>query len=309
MTMIARRVAWAVLVVWFVVTATFLLVAALPTDPRLALLGPNAPAAAYERVAGLYCLEQDWLTRYGCWLETIASGSLGESIRTRQPVTEILADAAWPTIELALAALVLQIFIGIPLGIAAAVRRGRWPDRVTSAITLLGQSTPPFLIGTVLIYVVAYRWELLPFSGHGDGGLDRLRHLVMPALTLACFGVAYYARITRNELLEVLGEDHVRTARAKGLSEPSVVLRHALRPAAAPLAHLVGVHLGMLLGGAVVVETVFSWPGLGRVLLEAIHHADLPVIVGGVIVSAIAVAIANLVADLIGIWLDPRRRE
>jgi peptide/nickel transport system permease protein len=280
----------------------------IPADPRKARLGPHATEETLARATDLYCFDDSTLVQYGCWLSNLASGELGESYRTKRPVIDVLGDRVGPTLQLTIAAIILALAIGVPLGILAARRKGRWPDRATSIFVLLGQSAPAFVIGTVLLYVVAYSWELLPLGGYGEGGLDRLRHLILPALTLAAAGVAYYARITRSELVETLAEVYVRTARAKGLPERTVVLRHALRPAAGSLVTLVGLDLGMIAGGAVVTESVFAWPGLGREMLQAILAVDMPVILGVVLVSAIVIALANLAADLVHIWLDPRLR-
>lgn len=308
MGLVVRRLGWSALVVWFVVSTTFAVTMAIPADPGTTLLGPHASTEALERVRAEYCLDRGFVSRYGCWIERIAHGDLGESYRTRRPVTEIIADRLGPTVQLALAAIFLQLVVGLPLGILAAVRRGRWPDHATNVVGLIGQSAPTFVVGTVLLYVLSYRFGWFPISGHGSGGWDRLHHLVLPAMTLAAGGIAYYARIVRAELVDTLGEDFVRTARAKGLSERAVVLRHALRPALGPLVTLIGLDLGALLGGAVVTEFIFSWPGLGREVLLAIVEVDLPLILGVVLVSAIAIAVANLVVDLAYLWLDPRLR-
>jgi peptide/nickel transport system permease protein len=307
--LVLRRLGWSVVVIWFVITMTFVMVAAIPADPRKAMLGPHATAETLARANEVYCFDRHIVVQYGCWLGNLADGNLGESYRSKRAVSDILGDRVWPTLQLALAAILLQLLIGVPLGIIAAVRKGRWPDRAASALVLIGQSAPAFVVGTVLLYLVSYRWDLLPLGGYGDGFWDRLRHLVLPAMTLAAAGAAYYARVTRSELTETLAEDYVRTARAKGLRERTVVLRHALRPALGPLVALVGLDLGILLGGAVVTEAIFAWPGLGRETLQAVLDVDLPVILGVVLISAIAIALANLAVDLIQLWLDPRLRE
>ncbi|MEO8706058.1 MAG: ABC transporter permease [Kofleriaceae bacterium] len=307
--MALRRIAWSLLVVWFVVTIAFVMVHAIPADPARTILGPRATPAAIAKVEAYYCLDRGIVARYGCWLDSLAHGDLGESYRTNRPVTAILGDRVWPTVQLALAAIVLQLLIGIPLGILAAVRRGRWPDRSTGILVMLGQSAPPFVVGTLLLWIVAYRWDVLPLGGYGSGFWDRIAHLILPALTLASGGVAYYARITRSELGETLSEDYVRTARSKGLPERTVVLRHALRPALGPIITLVGLDLGVLAGGAVVTESVFAWPGLGRETLQAILDVDMPVVLGVVIVAAVAIAVANLAVDLVQLYIDPRLRD
>jgi peptide/nickel transport system permease protein len=295
--------------VWFVVTATFVMTAAIPADPAAALLGPHATEDALARVRAHYCLDRGIVQQYGCWLDRVAHGDLGDSYRSKRPVTAIIADRIWPTAQLALAAIVLQLVLGVPLGIIAATRRGRWPDLAANLVGLVGQSAPPFFVGTVLLYLLAYRWGWFPLSGYGGPGWDRLAHLVLPAMTLAAVGVAYYARVLRSELVDVLREDYVRTARAKGLPERAVIGRHALRNALGPLVALIGLDLGVLLGGAVVIEVIFAWPGLGREILQATLEVDIPLIIGVVLITAVAIAIANLLVDLAAPWLDPRLRD
>ena len=307
--LVVRRVAWALLIAWFVVTATFVLVAAVPADPARALAGPHATPEELVRVRAAYCLDEGVLVRYGCYVARMAHADLGESYRTRQPVTELLAAHAWPTVQLALAALALQLGFGVPLGVLAAVRRGRWPDAAAGLVGLLGASAPTFVVGSLLVWLGAFHFGWFPIAGYGDGGvLDRLWHLVLPALALAAAGTAYYARVVRTELGEALDADHVRTARAKGLPEWRVVLRHGLRGALGPLVTIAGLDLGGLLGGAVVAESIFAWPGLGRELLVASTELDVPVILGIVLVGALAISLANLAADLVVLALDPRTR-
>lgn len=309
MRFVLRRLGWTVLVVWFVVSATFAMVVGIPAEPARALLGPHASAEAIQRVRAQYCLDASVVEQYGCYVGRLARGDLGESFRTHRSVGAVLADRVWPTLQLTFAALILQLLIGIPLGMWAATRRRRWPDRLTSVVALLGQSAPTFFIGTVLLYVLAYGLGWFPLGGYGDGLLDRLHHLALPAATLAAVGVAYYARFVRSELGETLRADYIRTARAKGLSERDVIRHHALRPVLAPLTALIGLDLGILLGGAVVTESIFAWPGLGREILQAVLEVDIPMILGVVLVSAVAIALANLLADLVAVKLDPRLRD
>jgi peptide/nickel transport system permease protein len=304
-----RRIAWAVLVAWFVVTATFAMTTVIPADPAKALLGPHATPEAIERVRAYYCLDRGFLGQYSCYVKNVARGDLGQSYRSKRSVGAIIADRVWPTAQLALAAILLQLLVGVPLGIVAAMRKNRWPDHAANIAGLLGQSAPPFFVGTLLLYVFAYRFGWFPIGGYGDGVLSRLHHLVLPAATLAAVGIAYYARVVRSEMIDVLGEDYIRTARAKGVPERRVIAHHALRNALGPLVTLVGLDLGVLLGGAVVTEYIFSWPGLGREVLQAILEVDIPLVLGVVLVSALAIALANLVADLLLLWLDPRLRE
>ncbi|MDB4959979.1 MAG: Peptide transporter, permease protein [Myxococcales bacterium] len=304
-----RRIGWSIVVVWFVVTATFAMIAAIPADPVKALLGPHSTPEAIVRVRAYYCLDRGVVGQYGCYFKNVVRGDLGESYRSKRAVTSILASRVWPTVQLTLAAILLQLVIGVPLGVIAAVRRNRWPDHAATVFGLIGQSAPTFFVGTLLLYLFAYRFGWFPIGGYGEGGLDRLYHLVLPAATLATVGVAYYARVVRSEMIETLSEDYVRTARAKGVSERRVIVRHALRNALGPLVTIVGLDLGILLGGALVTEYIFAWPGLGREVLQAILEVDIPLILGVVLVSAIAIAVANLIVDLMYLWIDPRLRD
>lgn len=306
---VLRRIGWALVVAWFVVTTTFLVTSLIPADPARAILGPHATPETLERVRAHYCLDRGVVGRYGCFVSRLTHADLGESYRTKRPVTTVIASRMWPTIQLALATVLLQLLVGVPLGILSAARRDRWTDRLSYGLTLLGQSAPTFFVGTLLLYVLAYRFGWFPVAGYGQPGLDRLHHLVLPAATLSTVSVAFYARVVRNELVGVLGEDYIRTARAKGLSERAIITRHALRNAAGPLVTLVGLDLGILLGGAVVTEYIFAWPGLGREVLQGVIDLDLPLIAGVVLVSALAIALANLLVDLVHVWLDPRLRD
>lgn len=306
---ILRRLGWTLVTAWFAVTVTFALLVTIPSDPGKALLGAHATAESIERVNAHYCLDQGFVGQYGCWLGHVASGDLGESFRTKQSVVAIIGERLWPTVQLTLAAIFLQLVIGVPLGIVAATRRGRWQDHGANMLGVVSQSAPAFFVATLLLYVFAYRFGWFPISGYGSGFVDRLHHLVLPATTLALVGIAFYARVTRSELIDVLGEDYIRTARAKGLTERTIVVRHALRHALGPLVMLVGLDLGVLVGGAVVVEVIFGWPGLGREVMQAVFALDLPLILGVVLLSAIAVSLANLLTDIAYLWIDPRLRD
>jgi peptide/nickel transport system permease protein len=306
---IANRVAWTLIVVWFAITATFVMTVAIPANPARALLGPHSTPEAIQRVEAHYCLDRGLAGRYACYIGHLVRGDLGESYRSKRPVATIIAERVWPTIQLALAAILLQLIIGVPLGVVAAIRRNRWQDHGANVVSLLGQSSPTFVVGTLAMYVLAYRFGWFPIGGYGDGLWSRLHHLVLPAFTLAAVGVAYYARVVRSEMIDVLGEDFIRTARAKGVAERDVVVKHALRNALGPLVTLIGLDLGVLLGGAVVTEFIFAWPGLGRELLQATLELDIPLILGVVLVAAIAIALANLLVDLVYLWLDPRLRD
>jgi peptide/nickel transport system permease protein len=302
------RAAWSLLVLWFVLSASFGIATLLPADPAAAMVGPHASAETVERLRKQMCLDRPILVQYRCFVVRIAQGDLGTSFRTRRPVTELLLERLWPTAQLAFAAMVLQLAIGVPIGIYAAVRRRRLADIVAQILAFVGQSAPTFFLGPIFIFLLAYRFDLFPVSGYGEGGWDRLRHLFLPALTLASTGIALYARLVRSDMIEILGEDYVRTARAKGLSEPRVVLRHAFRNAMVSVVTVAGLELGGLMAGAIVTESVFAWPGLGREAVQSILQVDLPVILGVVLTLSVAITITSLLVDVLYSVLDPRIR-
>lgn len=306
---IVRRLIGIVAVVAIAISATFVLVIALPADPARILVGPHATPATLARVRAHYCLDRGVVTKYGCFVGRIARGDLGTSLRSRRPVASIIADRAAATAQLALAALALQLALAVPLAVAAARWRGRWSGSAIEVAITIAQSTPAFVLGPLLLYLVGFQLGWLPLSGQGSGTADRLRHLVLPAATLALTGMATQIRVLREELIGSLASDHVRAARARGLSERAVVWRHGLVPALGPFVTVVGLDLGALLGGAIVVESVFAWPGLGRETMQAVADLDIPVILGITLVAAIAVCVANLAADLVAAWLDPRATE
>ncbi|HTJ42796.1 MAG TPA: ABC transporter permease [Kofleriaceae bacterium] len=308
MRFLLGRLVWSIVVIWFVVSATFVMVSAIPVDPIRTMVGPHADEKTIVRVRAEYCLDEGFLGQYGCFVGRVMQGDLGTSFRFDRSVSSIIADRIWPTTQLALAAIFLQLAIGVPLGVLAAVRRNRAADYAANVTALIGQSAPTFFIGTVLVYVFAFRFGWFPIGGYGAGFWGRLHHLVLPAVTLAAVGVAYYSRVVRSEMIDVLAEDYIRTARAKGVDEASVVRRHALRNALGPLVTLVGLDLGVLMGGAVVTESIFAWPGLGREVLQAIFEVDIPLIIGVTLFTAIAIVIANLLVDLAQAWIDPRVR-
>jgi peptide/nickel transport system permease protein len=295
-----RRLLSSLLVLWLVVTAAFATSFAIPADPARALVGPHADAATVERVRTQLCLDRPFWVAYGCYVGRMARGDLGVSFRLGRPVAAILADRAGPTVELALAAVAIQLVVGIVLGTLAAVRRSRGAE----LLALLGQSAPTFFLGPLFMYLFAYRLGLFPVSGRGGPS-----HLVLPALTLDSGGVAATARLVRAGMIDVLAEDYIRTARAKGLGPLAVVVKHGLRNALLPVVTYAGMDLGALLGGAVVVETVFAWPGLGREAVLAILNLDLPVTLGVVLVGAVAVVVTTLAVDLLYVAIDPRTRS
>jgi peptide/nickel transport system permease protein len=224
-------------------------------------------------------------------------------------VATVIADRLPRTVMLALAAVTISVLLGVASGLFAALKRNTWMDTGTVVVALIGISAPTFVLGVGLQWLLAYRLDLLPLNGAGEGFRDVLRHLALPALTLGIFGAAYYTRLVRGEMIELLKADYIRTARAKGVPTWRVVFVHALRNALVPIVTVIGLELGALLGGAVITEQLFSWPGIGALAVRAMRDRDGPVIVGTVLVGAIAIVVASLVVDLLYAVLDPRIRS
>jgi len=300
----AKRLAWSVFVllgVTFVIQTTMSLV---PGDPAVILLGESATAEQRAALRAELGLDRPFLARYAAYVGDVSQGSLGRSYRNRRPVIDEIRDALPPTLRLSLAAIVITVAVGIPAGVASAVRSGGIADRLISLLSLLGLSMPVFLIGLLLIYGFAYHWPIFPIGGMDDGLLS----YVLPATTLALTSIAVVSRMTRASMLDILGQDFVRTARAKGLAEAIVVNKHALKAALVPVVTAVALQVGLLIGGAVLTETVFAWPGIGRLMVTAIKTRDLLVVQGCVVVLAAGFVLVNLLTDLSYTLLDPRIR-
>lgn len=301
--LVATRLASALLVVLGVSTLVFLLVHLIPGDPVEVMLGESAQAAdreALRRALGLDLpIWQQWLS----YLANLVSLDLGTSLYSKQPIVDLFAERLPATVELAVAGLLVAVVIAFPLGALSALRRGTAWDTGAMGFSLLGVSIPNFWMGPVLILIFSVWLGWLPVSGR-----DSPASLVLPAITLGTALASILSRMIRATLLEVLGEDYVRTARAKGLAERTVILRHALRNAMLPVATLLGLQLGTLLGGAVITEMVFSWPGIGQMTIEAIHRRDYPVLQASVLFISITYVAVNTLTDLAYAWLDPRVR-
>ena len=290
---------------------SFTLIAIIPGDPVTALLGLEADPAAVAALRAKYALDEPFPVRFGAWLLAVLGGDLGRSIQTGRPVLAMVMDALGPTLLLAAAALVVSLLIAIPAGVVAATRRNTPADFAVSIGALCGMSLPTFWLGILLILGFSIWLPVLPSSGYVPVTQDPLRalaHLVLPALTLGVGLAAATMRMTRSTMLEVLRADYVRTARAKGLSRRAVIWKHALRNALIPVVTLVGIQFGQLLGGVVVTETVFSWPGIGKLTVDAIFARDFPVVQGAILVTASLFVLINLVTDLLYAALDPRLR-
>ncbi len=294
-----------------VAVLTFSIMALVPGDPAQAILGSYATPENVERLNQEWGLERPLPVQFVTWLGNVARGDLGRSYALDRPVRDEVLDRLGPTLLLAGTALLLSTLAGILVGTLAAVRQGGWPDRILTLVVLVGISTPTFWLAILLVIVFALHLQWFPVSGMytiwAPGGAgDLLRHLALPALSLAAVATAVIARLTRAGMLEVLRQDHLAVARARGLPEHRVVLRHALRNTLASILPIVGLQAGFVLGGAVYVETVFEWPGVGRMLVEAIAERDLMLVQGGVLVIAGAYVLINLATDLVQYALDPR---
>ena len=286
----------------------FFLMRVLPGDPAAAMLGTNATPQAVADLRAQLGLDKPLPQQFADYVVDLAHFDLGRSLAVRAPVSTLLAQAFLPTLLLTLAGTLVSVIVGIPLGVLAALKRRTWLDYAASVGALLGISVPVFVWGVLLLLVFSLQWPILPSAGAGDSPVTVARSLVLPALATGFFQVGLIARITRSSLLSVLANDYVRTARAKGLAPTAVVLGHALRNALIPVLTVIGLNAGTLLGGAVVAETVFTRPGLGRLVLDAINARDYPVIQGVMIVSVVLVVLLNLLTDVLYGVADPRVR-
>jgi len=285
----------------------FCLLQVVPADPAIIIAGPDARQETIDAIRKDLGLDRPIIVQFVGYIGRVAQGDLGRSIISNKMVIEELAYTIGPTVELMLGAMLLAVPIGLLLGTLAAVNRGSILDRVIMAISVAGVSMPVFFIGLLLIQFVGYRWGLLPFTGRtGPVWAGGLPNLILPAVTLGSVLIGPIARITRAAVLEVLSADFVRTARAKGLKERVVIVHHALRNALIPVVTLIGLQAAFLLGGAVVTETMFSWPGVGRLAVGAIVSSDFPTAQGAIMILAISFLVINLIVDVLYVYLDPR---
>ena len=284
-----------------VAVVIFFFVRALPGDPARLYAGQDATGQEIAEVRGRFALDRSLPEQFGLYLVGLARGDLGRSFRANRPVTELLGRYFVPTLYLSLAAISLATLLGVSLGVAAAVRRNSTADLSITTLSILGISTPSFFLGLLFIYIFAVHLGVLPVAGQVSP-----RGLVLPTLTLAASSLGTIARFTRSSLLEVLGEDFVRTARAKGLRRGRVISKHALRNALVPVVTIVGLQFGFLLSGAIIVETIFTFPGLGWLLIQSIDARDYPAIQGLMLVFSVQFVLINLAVDLLYAFIDPR---
>ncbi|MDZ7801932.1 MAG: nickel ABC transporter permease [Trueperaceae bacterium] len=296
-----------------VAVVVFALMRSIPGDVVTNLVGleGNVSQERIEELRRMFGLDLPVHEQFAAWLGAAVQGDLGNSLRTGRSISGDLMIRFPITLELTVLSLLIAVAIAVPLGVTAALHRGRWPDAFASVFALLGLSIPGFFLGILLILLFSLRLGWLPPAGYvpfAEAPLDNLRHMVLPALSLGLILAAATARIVRSSLLETLGRDYVRTARAKGLREGTVTYRHALRTALIPVVTVVGLQFGQLLGGAVIIEQVFSLPGVGRYALDGINLRDYPVVQGAVLLIAAAFVVVNLLVDVLYALIDPRVR-
>ena len=306
-----RRVLSSIPVLLVVAVITFGILHLTPGDPAEVIAGPDARQEDVEAIRTRLGLDRSPIVQFGQWMSSLARGDLGVSAFSGQRVTSLIAERIGPTVSIALLAALLAISVGIPLGVLAAWKANTWIDRTVMIFAVLGLSLPVFFLGFVIMWVVGIKFHLLPVAGYsrlGDGFGEYLKYLVLPSLTASLTFMALITRMTRASTLEVLGEDYIRTARAKGLQERLVLFRHALRNAALPILTVVGFGLAFLVSGLVVVESVFAVPGLGRLLVDAIRQRDYSIIQGVVLTVSAFYVLVNLTVDLLYTYVDPRVR-
>ncbi|HXQ06158.1 MAG TPA: ABC transporter permease [Bradyrhizobium sp.] len=308
---ILRRVLSTVPVMAIVALFVFSLLYIAPGDPAAIIAGDQASPADVERIRQGLGLDRPFLVQFGTWLWRILHGDLGTSIFTNLPVSSLIAQRIEPTLSLMVLTLVLTIVVAVPLGVLAAWKAGSWVDRTIMAFAVFAFSLPVFVVGYVLAFVFALQFEWLPVQGYtplAEGFLPWLQNLILPAIALGSVYIALIARITRASMLEVLQQDYIRTARAKGLDQRSILFVHALKNAAVPIITVIGIGVALLIGGAVVTESVFAIPGLGRLTIDAILRRDYPVIQGIVLMFSFLYVLVNLMVDVTYTLVDPRIR-
>jgi len=299
-----RRLLYTLPVIWLVVSVVFLLIHFVPGDPILQMLGEGAPAGDVQALRHAYGLDEPLWQQYVHYWVAVLHGDLGKSLRFNQGVTKLIVARYPYTLQLTVASLFVAILLAIPAGVRSAQRRNRWDDRMLSVVSLFGLSFPNFALGPVLILLFSIKLGWLPVSGAGS-----LANLVLPAITMGGALAAILTRMVRTSMLEELGQDYIRTARAKGLSEKAVAYRHALRNAMIPILTVLGLQFGALLAGAIVTETIFAWPGIGRLTIQAIGNRDYYLVQGCILAIGLTYVAANLLTDVLYSAVNPRIRE
>jgi len=308
---LARRLLATIPVLLIVAVLVFLMLRLTPGDPAAILAGDAANTEQIARIRASLGLDQPIVVQFGIWIGNLLSGDLGESFYYKTKVATLIGQRLEPTLALATLTITIAILVAVPLGVIAAWRFGGWFDRSLMAFSVLGFSVPVFVLAYLLVWFVSLKLGLLPVQGYqrlADGFWPFLRHLILPAITLSVIYIALIARITRASVLEALGEDYIRTARAKGLPEARVLVRHALANAAVPIATVIGIGIALLIGGVVVTESVYAIPGLGRLTVDAVLARDFPTIQGVILFFSFVYVLINLLVDMSYVFFDPRIR-
>ncbi len=300
---LAGRLGQAGLLLLGVSFITFILLYILPADPARQLAGRSATPETVETIRQQLGLDRPFHEQYLRYLGNLVQGDLGRSYTQKTEVAEVVAARLPPTLLLMAAAIVVELMIGLTIGVLAALRPGSRFDQGAMIVSFVGVSTPQFVGGILMLYVFAVQLDWFPVGGYGT-----FRHLVLPAVTLGVLGAGWYSRMMRSSMLDVLARDFIRTARAKGIPEARVVVVHALRNAVLPVIAMIGIDVGLFMSGAVIVESVFGWPGIGQLAWQAIQQVDIPIIMGVTLVAAVAIVLGNLIADLAAPFVDPRIR-
>lgn len=298
---LTRRLIQSALILLGVSFITFFLLFVLPADPVRQIAGRSATAATVENIRTQLGLDQPFLVQYGRYLAGLVQGDFGRSYLQKTDVATLIAARLPATLLLMAGAITCELILGLSMGIAAALMRGRAGDQALMMTSFVTVSAPQFVVSLLMLYVFAVRLEWFPIGGYGT-----FAHLVLPAVTLGLLGSGWYARVIRSSMIDVLRADYIRTARAKGLTRARVILRHALPNAILPVIAMIGLDIGVFMGGIVVVESVFGWPGIGQLAWQAIQRIDIPIIMGVTLVSACAIVAGNLLADLVAPLIDPR---
>ena len=307
---IIKRIFMTVPVMVVVALFVFLLLRLSPGDPAAVIAGDYATAEDVQKIREKLGLSEPIFVQFVTWLGSLIQGDLGTSIFSNKPVTELIGQRLEPTLMLALTTIIFSILVAVPLGTIAAFRAGSWIDRLVMLFSVGGFSVPVFVLGYILIYFFSITWRILPVQGYRspfeDGMLPFVQHIILPTLTLSVIYIALLARMTRASVMEVLEEDYIRTARAKGLSEVKILMQHALRNAAVPIVTVIGIGIALLIGGVVVTESVYNIPGLGRLVLDAVLARDYPIIQGLILFFSLLYVLLNLIIDLTYTLFDPR---
>ncbi|TPM02365.1 ABC transporter permease [Mesorhizobium sp. B2-3-11] len=298
---LGRRLIQSLLILLGVSLITFALLYLLPADPVRQIAGRSATPQTVENIRQQLGLDQPFIVQYWHYLTKLVSGDLGRSYIQRSEVAELIVSRLPASLLLMLGAILCELLIGLSMGLVAAVKRGTATDQTLMVASFVGVSAPQFVVGLLLLYVFAVRLSWFPIGGYGTW-----RHLVLPSLTMGILGAGWYARMMRSSMIDVLRQDYVRTARAKGIARGAIIFRHALPNAILPVIAMIGIDIGIFMGGIVVVESVFGWPGIGQLAWQAIQRVDIPIIMGVTLVSAFAIVLGNLLADIIAPFIDPR---